>query len=393
MSGTRPAHLVYQLSGDPHAGVSSLTDSSISVKYPERLLLFVELFSWLMTEDFLDQYHHIAELRLSGNYASVNEIIGALVRFALVQENLTDGGAYLMPRDPDRGEGLLGLLLGFPAHTFILAHELSHKLLDEVDTAPELARWIAENSLTDANREIAADALALALVKTIYEPYESYDWVDSAGAVWALTTLQAIDTGSYARISCANPSFDERLDALAAQFRSSRSPRPDRRKFLTTLCLHEHLIPDRAWDALRFLVKSRRIAVKGRSSKAIDLAQFGDAFLVLGKADANLDFLRSHTFPGRSLVGCAEELLFSQGEDIRAYTSRYAEKLDLQGDGREALEDPQQMVRYYDLIDWIWKCPRISELANIDREAGYASAIYLAGAYAGACWRAQEGQT
>ncbi|MFI5689957.1 hypothetical protein [Streptomyces sp. NPDC051636] len=368
-----------------------MADGSISVKYSERLLLFVELFSWLLTEDFLDEYHHIAELRLSGNYASTNEIIGALVRFAMAQENLTDGGAYLMQRDADRG-GLLGLLQGFPAHTFILAHELSHKLLDEVDTAPELARWIGENSLTVANREIAADALALELVKIIYEPYEQFEWVGSAGAAWALTTLQAIETGSHARLSNVSPSFDERLDALAGKFQSSKSSTPDRRRFLTALCLYERFVPDRAWDALRFLVRSRRVAVKGRALEAIDLAQFGDVFLVMGKVDVNLNFLRSRTSPGYSLADCAGAILFSQGDDISAYTSRYVETLDIQGYGREALEDPRQAVRYYDLIDWIWKSPRISELANIDRDIGYGSAIYLAGAYAGACQRAQEEQ-
>ncbi len=369
-----------------------MADGSISVKYSERLLLFVEFFSWMLTEDFFEEYHHIAQLRLTGNYASTDEIIGALVRFAMAQENFTNGGAYLMSRSANK-KGLFGLPHGFPAHSFIVAHELSHKLLDEVDTAPELAAWVAQHGLTTANREIAADALAVELIKTIHEPYEAYDWVDSAGAVWALTTLQAVDVGSHARLSAANPNFDERLEALAGKFRrSAKIPNPDRRNFLITLSSHKHFIPDSAWDALRFLAKSRFIAVKGRALKAIDLAQFGDAFLVMGKVDAGLNFLRSRTSPGYHFADYAEAISFNQGDDICEYTSRYVERLNIQGSGKEALEDPQHSVRYYDLIDWIWKSPRISELAAEDREVAYGLAIYLASVYAEACRRAQEEQ-
>lgn len=379
-STQRLAHLSYLLTGGPHAGVSSFTDFSIYVKYPERQFLFAEFFTSLIHSDFFND-NDIAKLRQRGNEASRDDIREALVRYALTQENLTDGGAYLISRDAYRQLHTPGALQGFATHNFILAHELSHRLLDEIHTAPQLARWVDDNSLNLAHPEIAADALAVALIQAVHG---LDDWVDAEGAITALATLQAVETGWHARVPTVEPTLDERQRALFDQYprlagfyRNFHTFNASRCEFLLRACSYTHPLPRCAWDALRFLLKRRRITVKGPAAAAINLAQFGDIPLALGHTDTDLDALRE----SKILADRFTNMLVHDGEGISSYTSRYAETLGIHGEGREILEDPSCLIRYYDLIAWILNSSEISTIAKSDWETGYSLAIYLAGTY------------
>lgn len=388
----RHAHLVHSMQHGSHVGVSSYPDSSIAVKYPERPFLFVELFSMLAQDEYFSRDLAPNELRGGTGVDSTDTIRAALLRYALIQENLTNGGAYLVDQDAQRER--LYRPAGVQAHNFIVAHELAHKLFDEVDSAPELRVWVDNNSMSGANREFAADALAIELIQTVYESFD-YPW-DSVGAVLALKALQAFETGTHARLVAAKPTFEARLNALRSRFsRPAESMiSPLRVDYLQHISSYEAgAITVPTWNLIRTLRKRRRIHAKGDVAQAIELASFGDALLARAHRDTEFGLLRTVVAEDPKfhlLGGCAEILGYDGSEDIRSYTTRFAERLQLSAEARESLEDHSQSIRYYDLIGWVLKSPLVPPRFGYENDDSYAIAILLAGGYSGVCSVARE---
>jgi|GEM_PF-3984899 len=335
----------------------------------------------------------IERLREKGNRASPDDIRAGLVRYALVQENLTNGGAYLIDRWAFLLARMPGALVGLAAHDFILAHELSHKLLDEIDEAPGIRTWLAEQSLDGADIEIACDAMAIELIKTTH----GIDADPGAlGPILALKALQAFDIGSHARLP-AGSSYEERIGRIAPDIVAGFNAGLNlaRVDFLVQLCRYESFVSMEGWRALLLLYQSRRIFVVGDVPQAIDLAILGDRMISVGKRDNTLEVLNRLAAASPSILGPLADhrrsLQVHSGDDIWTFSRRYADTLRLDEPEKSWLEDPSRPIRYYDLIAWLLKSPLIAPIEWLDKDECYATAIYLAGAYAGSCEELQGG--
>ncbi|MDH2388578.1 hypothetical protein QCN29_07225 [Streptomyces sp. HNM0663] len=391
----RPAHLVYSLNDIPDAGVTCEVDQSFLVRYPDRLYQFVEFFALLTFHDFF-RFGDLAALENQGIRVTPDIIRAALVRYALMQENLTDGGACLVPKEATKLRYLYtpGAMAGYTAHSFILAHELAHRLVDEADTAPQLSNWLEGNSLSHPRSETTADAIAVMLMASKYADQT----VETEGSRLALSALSALDVGSHARLPTLGVEITDRLKLVRPFCRVSNSPRinPARTEFLRRVAYYEGAVPSQGWDALHYLVKRGRIAAIGHVHEAIELTRFGDLPLAIGKRDIDLRLLRKQVNAApaifHSLVGSIDSLTLHASDGIGSYTLRFCDLLGIKGAGREVMEDLASPVRMYDLIAWLFDSPALAPLIEINREEGYATAIYLAGVYAGSCARAMERQ-
>ncbi|MFK0044832.1 hypothetical protein ACIQU4_12110 [Streptomyces sp. NPDC090741] len=384
----RLAHLVYSLNDVADAGVTSEPDHSFLVRYSDRLYQFVEFFAMLTFNDFF-RADDLAALQNQGISASPDDIRAALVRYALIQENLTDGGAYLVAKEATRLRYLYtpGAMQGYAAHSFILAHELAHRLIDELDTTPQLRGWLADNALTDPRSETTADAIAVALMASS----QPDKWLEAEGSRLALSALSALEVGSHARLPRLGVEITERLKMVTPLCRVASSPRinPARIDFLREVASYKGPVSSQGWDALHYLVKRGRIAAIGPVHQAIDLARFGDLPFAIGKGDIGLSLLRQQinsaptVFP--SLVESIDTLRLRSSDGIGSYTSRFCDILGIGEDGREAMEDVSSPVRIYDLIAWLFESSALAPLIKTNRQEGYATAIYLSGVYAGSC--------
>ncbi|MFG2867576.1 hypothetical protein [Streptomyces sp. NPDC048338] len=388
----RLAHLVYSLNDIPDAGVTCEVDQSFLVRYPDRLYQFVEFFAMLTFRDFF-RVGDLTALENQGTRVTPDAIRAALVRYALIQENLTDGGAYLVAKEATKLRYLYtpGAMAGYAAHSFILAHELAHRLVDEVDTTPQLRNWLADNALTDPGSETTADALAVMLMASTPD-----QTVEAEGSLLALSALSALDVGSHARLPTLEMEITERLKLIRPFCRVTNSPRINsaRSEFLRKVAYYEGAVPSQGWDALHYLVKRGRIAAVGPVHEAIELARFGDLPLAIGKGDLDLTLLRRQVNAApailQSLAGSIDSLTLRSSDGIGSYTLRFCDLLGIGGNGREVMQDLASPVRIYDLIAWLLDSPALAPLIETNKEEGYATAIYLAGVYTGSCSRARE---
>ena len=369
----RSVHIDHSMQDNPHAGVTSYGDSSILIRYPERLFKFVDFFC-MLTEG-----KYFAEANLPFRTA--------LLRFALAQENFTDGGAYLIDR---LAKPPVFMPAGQAAHNFIIAHELAHKLLDEPDTAPRLHAWVQQNSLDDANREIAADALAIELINVEYDGLSwTYPW-DAVGATIALSALDVFEHGSHARLPVVEPTIDARLDEMRSKFSAPAESVVD----FNHLDYLRHSasygtgsIDKEIWDTVRRMWKKKHLLAQGDVRRAIELAEFGDVMLAAGFRDPSLDRIRDMPVDAMSGFELLKDRLGDIGhrmtEDIISNSTRFAAGLELSPVAREVLGNLALPVRYYDLIAWILESPIIPRRNGLQNDDAYGIALYLAGTYAG----------
>jgi hypothetical protein len=253
-----------------------------------------------------------------------------------------------------------------------------------------LSGWLRENALDNVDREIVADALALELICTFEDRSSGYPW-DAVGATLALRALEVFEDGSYARLPKVEPTIDDRLREMSSRF----TRRPDTVLDITQL---DYIRSGRSyavgaisagtWNTVRRMWERKYLHAKGNVRQAIGLAEFGDMMLAAGFNDPSLDRLREILEGASSDFAALRAALDGIRYETGEYNAtRFARGLELSGEARHILENPARPVRYYDLIAWILESPLLPRRNDLENDDAYATAIYLAGAYAGSVYK------